>query len=99
MNRGRLSDGEPPHHNLSVLRNSFKSASVVLPNLIYIRDMLGKLPWIIYQSLATILKKGGWPLVLLIVGLVAKGVISTYEELKKYIDEWSSDHKDGTNNS
>ncbi len=53
--------------------------------------MLGKLPWIVYQSLASILKKGGWPLVLLVVGLIAKGAISTYEGLKKYVDEWTSE--------
>jgi hypothetical protein len=52
---------------------------------------MGKLPWIIYQTLASILKKGGWPLVVLVSGLVVKGVLSSYEDIKKYVDGWMGD--------
>ncbi len=37
------------------------------------------------------LKKGGWPLVVLVAGLVVKGVLSSYEDIKKYVDEWIGD--------
>ncbi len=49
--------------------------------------MLGKLPFIIYQSLSWLLKRGGWPLVIAIVGLVGKGVLSSYDDIKKWVDE------------
>jgi hypothetical protein len=52
---------------------------------------MGKLPWIIYQALSSLLKKGGWPLVLVVSGLVVKGVLSSYEDIKKYANEWMGD--------
>jgi len=50
--------------------------------------MFGKLPWIVYQYLASILKKGGWPLVILLSGLLAKGTISTIQQVKQFVDNW-----------
>lgn len=49
--------------------------------------MIGRLPFIVYKSLSWLLKRGGWPLVVAVVGLVGKGVLSSYDDIKKWVEE------------
>lgn len=49
--------------------------------------MIGKLPFIVYKSLSWLLKRGGWPLVIAVVGLIGKGLLSSGEDIKKWVEE------------
>lgn len=50
--------------------------------------MIPNIPFWIYKLVSTILKKGGWPLLVTIVTLISQGVIKTVKDLKKYLNKF-----------
>lgn len=44
------------------------------------------LPWIVYQTMAVILKKGGYTLLVIITGLVLQGTLKTIADIHHYLN-------------
>ena len=45
------------------------------------------IPFIVYQFISIILKKGGWALLTLIVGLIGQGVLKSSKDIKNFLDK------------